>query len=87
LARSDNPGALGSHQENLISPEKGFSQGEPFSGLLRLRRMIPRFSLRSNPGLELANTFGVEILAEAIYAFGVEILVETIYAFGVKFLN
>jgi len=49
--------------------------------------MIPRFSLRSNPGLELANTFGVEILAEAIYAFGVEILVETIYAFGVKFLN
>jgi hypothetical protein len=34
-------------------------KANPFQGCFELRRMIPGFSLRSNPGLKLANAFGV----------------------------
>ena len=33
--------------------------GEPFQGLVLVFRFIPGLSLRSNPGLELANASGV----------------------------
>ena len=40
-------------------PEKGLAVGEPFQGCLIWENSIPGFSLRSNPGLKLANAFGV----------------------------
>ena len=38
---------------------KGFVAKRTLSGLMRILKNIPGFSSRSNPGLELANAFGV----------------------------
>jgi len=40
-------------------PWKGSPWEEPFQGSIAFLIMIPGFSLRSNPGLRLANAFGV----------------------------
>jgi hypothetical protein len=56
LERSDNPGFITNDE---LKPCKGFSQGEPFQGSTLLWDPFPGFSLRSNPGLKLANAFGV----------------------------
>jgi hypothetical protein len=42
-----------------ITLEKGSSQDKPFQGWDTFVCLVPGFSLRSNPGLKLANAFGV----------------------------
>jgi hypothetical protein len=43
-----------------FSPGKGFGNGRTLSGLIRKFNLgAPGLSLRSNPGLKLANAFGV----------------------------
>ena len=60
LERSDNPG-ISTLKYNLTL--KGFANRRTLSGFSRLIVfMNPGFSLRSNPGLKLANAFGVRIL-------------------------
>jgi predicted outer membrane lipoprotein len=54
--RSENPGLNPKYRFN---PEEGSSCGEPFQGLCLCYCLIPGLSLRSNPGLKLANAFGV----------------------------
>jgi len=56
LERSDNPG----YEKNKRHTLKGFVGRRTLSGLVETTwAMIPGLSLRSNPGLELANAFGV----------------------------
>jgi len=56
LERSDNPG----YEKNKRHTLKRFVGRRTLSGLIQTRwPMIPGLSLRSNPGLELANAFGV----------------------------
>jgi len=56
LERSDNPG----YEKNRRHTLKGFVGRRTLSGFIEMRwAMIPGLSLRSNPGLELANAFGV----------------------------
>jgi hypothetical protein len=44
----------------VINPEKGFSRRQTLSGFSPFHALwIPGFSLHSNPGLKLANAFGV----------------------------
>jgi hypothetical protein len=54
------------HRENpwdmiqiATKPWKGSPVGEPFQGLILFNVPIPGLSLRSNPGLKLANASGV----------------------------
>jgi hypothetical protein len=54
LARSDNPGAVSLSRDN---PE-GFANCRTL--LMALLIVNPGFSLCSNPGLKLANAFGVK---------------------------
>jgi hypothetical protein len=42
-----------------LNPERVPLFGEPLQGLTRNSDLSPGLSLRSNPGLELANAFGV----------------------------
>jgi hypothetical protein len=57
LKRSDNPG-IRIHKKGQTL--KGFANCRTLSGLNRsLCVAYPGFSLRSNPGLKLANAFGV----------------------------
>jgi hypothetical protein len=44
---------------------------EPFQGSKYISIIFPGLSLRSNPGLELTNTFGVITRAELTNTFGV----------------
>jgi hypothetical protein len=57
LERSDNPGKT---NQTKIKTLKGFRGWRTLSGLNGLAFAIPGFSLRSNPGLKLANAFGVK---------------------------
>jgi hypothetical protein len=57
LERSDNPGI--EHKRTTLTLKR-FIAGRTISGLkARLEMMIPGLSLRSKPGLQLANAFGV----------------------------
>src|ERR1043165_4568519 len=51
----ENPGL----SINICSTLKGFALPQTLSGLNRFLNAIPGLSLRSNPGLKLANGFGV----------------------------
>jgi hypothetical protein len=42
-----------------MNPEKGFTTAEPFSGFFAILEFQPRVLASSNPGLKLANAFGV----------------------------
>jgi hypothetical protein len=42
-----------------MNPEKGLAIGEPFQGCNAIKPTSPGLSLRYNPGLKLANAFGV----------------------------
>jgi len=53
---SDNLGL----EDEIVLTLKGLPGVKPFQGLTILFVMHPGFSLRSNPGLKLANTFGVK---------------------------
>ena len=55
LERSDNPGT----DTTSLNPERVRPAGEPFQGLMHFRFAYPGLSLRSNPGLKLANAFSV----------------------------
>jgi hypothetical protein len=57
LARSDNPGTVSLSRDN---PERVRQLPNPFQGLRALLIVNPGFSLSSNPGLKLANAFGVK---------------------------
>jgi hypothetical protein len=59
FARSENPGIITKKRLTL----KGFSSGEPFQGFLPFQNLNPGLSLRPNPGLKLANAFGVNLTA------------------------
>jgi len=48
-------------------PCKGSSRGEPLQGFQLIGVISPGFSLRSNPGLKLANAFGVFQIEPAPY--------------------
>jgi hypothetical protein len=50
---------LGKHKRKPLNPEKGSPIVEPFQGCSRIVNAYPGLSLRSNPGLGLANAFGV----------------------------
>jgi hypothetical protein len=52
---------LGSQLNKFIRTLKGFVGRRTLSGFNRLSFVSPGFSLRSNPGLGLANAFGVLI--------------------------
>jgi hypothetical protein len=56
LERSDNPGESNLKSDSTL---KGFLVANPFRVQSFFPDTIPGFSLRSNPGLELANAFGV----------------------------
>ena len=56
----------------------------PFQGSSDSVVMIPGFSLRSNPGLGLANAFGVNDGLGLANAFGVNDMVGLANAFGVN---
>ena len=43
----------------MVSTLKGFARNKPFQGLRIYFVHYPGLSLRSNPGLRLANAFGV----------------------------
>jgi len=60
--RSENPGET--TQEIKLNPEKGSPTTEPFQGINLNSKSFPGFSLRSNPGLKLANAFGVFIKSQ-----------------------
>jgi predicted outer membrane lipoprotein len=55
LERSDNPGS----KPNIFSTLKGFANCRTLSGFHRDLKLYPQGSRPSNPGLELANAFGV----------------------------
>ena len=50
---------------------KGFTNFRTLSGFIALLIVNPGFLLRSNPGLKLANAFGVKIHTEALPAYGI----------------
>jgi predicted outer membrane lipoprotein len=81
LERSDNPGDIISIE---INPERVRQPPNPFRVVRNSRLRIPGFSLRSNPGLELANAFGVNLGLEIANAFGVNLGLEIANAFGVN---
>jgi len=56
LERSDNPGGSFHH---TIETLKGFVPRQTLSGFKAFLDVYPGLSLRSNPGLKLANAFGV----------------------------
>jgi len=56
LERSDNPGIK---HHKILQTLKGFAAQLTLSGIIRICIMYPGLSLRSNPGLKLANAFGV----------------------------
>jgi hypothetical protein len=56
LERSDNPGNL---PIISVATLKGFASRLTFQGLIVFLICTPGFSLGSNPGLKLANAFGV----------------------------
>ena len=48
--------------ESVLNPERVRQLPKPFQGLIAIFEIyVPGFSLHSNPGLELANAFGVHI--------------------------
>jgi hypothetical protein len=53
---------------NMISNRgqtlKGSAVGEPLQSSMHVNVLLPGLSLRSNPGLKLANAFGVKTCAE-----------------------
>jgi hypothetical protein len=60
LERSDNPGIM---YIKCAQTLKGFTAGETLSGFNRFFiYRFPGLSLRSNPGLKLANAFGVNFV-------------------------
>ena len=61
LDRSDNPGNLNNKRRN---PEKGSPWRGTLSGFDLYFNYVPGLSLRSNPGLQLANAFGVNLNKE-----------------------
>ena len=76
-----------------INPEKGFANWRTLSGFDRFAFAIPGLSLRSNPGLKLANAFGVFIEPVVNYLTGREeengesarlIQITSIYKLGQK---
>jgi len=68
LERIDNPGIT---KEKCAQTLKGFANCRTLSGLIaKCREYNPRFSLRSNPGLKLANAFGVNVVRLS-NAFGI----------------
>jgi hypothetical protein len=66
-----------------LNPERVRRERNPFRVNRTISYTYPGFSLRSNPGLRLANAFGVIKLAEIAHAFGVIKLAEIANAFGV----
>ena len=66
-----------------MNPERVRRERNPFRVNRTISYTYPGFSLRSNPGLRLANAFGVIKLAEIANAFGVIKLAEIANAFGV----
>jgi hypothetical protein len=56
LERSDNPGT---HIKKLVLTLKGFLFRQTLAGLIPSFYLIPRVVADSNPGLRLANAFGV----------------------------
>jgi len=56
--RSENPGVC---TDDELKPCKGLAVGELLQGLILIFISIPGLLLRSNPGLKLANAFGVFI--------------------------
>jgi len=57
LERSDNPGAVTSKTESTL---KALHRSNAFSVARFIHVRCPGLSLRSNPGLKLANAFGVK---------------------------
>jgi hypothetical protein len=55
-SRNENPG---DHHIKAFEPRKGSAIGEPFQGYKILVVRLPRVVASSNPGLKLANAFGV----------------------------
>jgi len=70
-----------------LNPERVRRERNPFRVNRTISYTYPGFSLRSNPGLRLANAFGVIKLAEIANAFGVIKLAEIANAFGVLTVN
>jgi len=62
---------LGTHKKRLANPERVYCEANPFRVTSEIEMMIPGLSRRSNPGLELANAFGVNTGLELRNAFGV----------------
>jgi len=60
LERSDNPGLI----DKFLLTLKGFAKRGTLSGLVAHLFIYPGLSLRSNPGLKLANAFGVILFTE-----------------------
>src|SRR6185369_7439311 len=57
---------------------------QPFQGLNQISNSYPGLSLRSNPGLKLANAFGVNSKPKLANAFGVNSKLKLANAFGVN---
>src|SRR5215212_7291204 len=51
----------GTKSQNTRNPERVRLKDKPFQGFLVFINLIPGLSLRSNPGLKLANAFGVNL--------------------------
>ena len=51
------------HIKRRSNPEKGSPTAEPFQGLIQFLRSSQGCRWRSNPGLKLANAFGVIVYA------------------------
>jgi len=63
---------------NMISNRgqtlKGSAVGEPLQGSMHVNVLLPGLSLRSNPGLKLANAFGVKTWAQLANRLQVEMI-------------
>jgi hypothetical protein len=55
--RSENPGKP--YKEKILNPERVRPEANPYRVQEKAGYLSPGLSLRSNPGLKLANAFGV----------------------------
>jgi hypothetical protein len=73
---------------NMISnrgqTRKGSAVGEPLQGSMHVNVLLPGLSLRSNPGLKLANAFGVKTCAEISQRLRCKTWAQLANACGVK---
>src|SRR5688500_2921059 len=74
---------MGRSMFHVFNPERVCASANAFSVHLLFDVGDPGLSLRSNPGLELANAFGVPAALELANAFGVPAALELANAFGV----